>query len=60
MNFDNKICSASFHLPLTMISILVVALLAVSGFAAPERVVNKRTDGAPVIPSGWTALGCYT
>lgn len=43
-----------------MISILVVALLAVSGFAAPERVVNKRTDGAPVIPSGWTALGCYT
>jgi hypothetical protein len=48
-----------------MMSMLVVALLAVSSFAAPNSsghrgVDLKRADGDPEIPSGWTALGCYT
>ncbi|KAF9459880.1 WSC domain-containing protein [Collybia nuda] len=45
-----------------MISVLVVALLAVSGLAAPNsnHLDIKRADGDPFIPSGWTALGCFT
>lgn len=48
-----------------MLSLLVTALLVASSFAAPNSNLHhevdiKRAAGEPVIPNGWTAVGCFT